>query len=79
VKSSNDVYTFLRYEIKSGLNFQMNFGRSIGRSYRMYNEQVSLGMPLTYFDDKRIQINQDFSDSWLLKLGIFYRLNMDKS
>lgn len=79
VKSTNDVYTFLRYETKNGLNFHMNFGRSIGRSYRMYNEQVTLGMPLTYFDDQRIQINQDFSDSWLFKLGVFYRLSLDRS
>jgi hypothetical protein len=79
VKSTNDIYTFLRYETKSGLNFQMNFGRSIGRSYRMFSEQVALGMPLTYFDDQRIQINQDFSDSWLFKLGVFYRLNLDES
>ena len=79
VKSTNDIYTFLRYETKSGLNFQMNFGRSIGRTYRMFREQVTLGMPLTYFDDQRIQINQDFSDSWLFKLGVFYRLSLNKS
>jgi hypothetical protein len=79
VKSTNDVYTFLRYETKNGLNFHMDFGRSIGRTYRMFREQVTLGMPLTYFDDQRIQINQDFSDSWLFKLGVFYRLNLDKS
>ena len=79
VKSTNDVYTFLRYETKNGLNFHMDFGRSIGRTYRMFREQVTLGMPITYFDDQRIQINQDFSDSWLFKLGVFYRLNLDKS
>ena len=61
---------------KNGLNFQLGFGRSIGRSYRIYNEKVSLGLPLFNFGDSRTQLNADFSDSWFFKATVFYRFGL---
>lgn len=78
VKSTNELTTYFQYGTKSGLNFQMGFGRSLGRSYRIYNEKVSLGLPLFYFGDNRMQLNTDFSDSWLFKISAFYRLKLEK-
>lgn len=75
-RSTNDVYTYFQYGMKNGINFQLGVGRSIGRSYRIYNEQVTLGIPLFYFGDNRTQLNTDFSDSWLFKIGAFYRLKL---
>jgi hypothetical protein len=76
VRSANDIYTYMQYGTKSGIHFQLGFGRSMGRSYRMYNQTVTMGMPLVYFGDNRAQLNSDFSDSWLLKLAVFYRLKL---
>lgn len=76
VKSTNDLYANVQYEIKNGFNIQLGVGRSLGRSYRMYNEKVSFGMPLSYFGDNRTQLNTDFSDGWLIKLTAFYRLKL---
>ncbi|MEX2484657.1 MAG: DUF6268 family outer membrane beta-barrel protein, partial [Brumimicrobium sp.] len=75
-KSTNDVSTYLQYGMKNGLNFQLSVGHSLGRSYRVYDEKVSLGVPLAYFGDNREQLNADFADGWLFKVGVFYRLKL---
>jgi hypothetical protein len=75
-KSTNDVYTYFQYETKKGINFQLGVGHSLGRSYRVYDEKVSLGVPLAYFGDNRRQLNSDFSDGWLIKASVFYRLKL---
>lgn len=77
VKSTNDIYSYFQYGTKKGLNFQLGFGRSIGRTYRMYDDKVSLALPLFNFGDNRTQLNSDFSDNWLIKVGVFYRLELD--
>ena len=75
-KSTNDVYSYLQYDIKSGVNIQLGIGRSLGRSYRVYDDKVSFALPLVSFNDNRNQLNTDFSDGWLFKVGIFYRLKI---
>jgi len=42
----------------------------------MYDEKVSLAMPLAYFGDNRTQLNTDFSDGWIYKFTAFYRLKI---
>ena len=75
-RSTNEVYAYVQYGMSNGVNFQLGAGRSIGRSYRMYNESVNFSLPLVYFGDDRKQLNTDFSDSWLIKGTVFYRLNL---
>ena len=79
VKFSQDLYTYFQYETKKGFNFQLGLGRSLGRSYRIYNEKISLGLPLVNIGDHRKQLNTDFSDSWLFKVAVFYRLKLKKN
>ncbi|MFK8045038.1 MAG: DUF6268 family outer membrane beta-barrel protein [Crocinitomicaceae bacterium] len=74
-RSTNDLYTYLQYSLKSGINLQLGVGRSVARSYRIYNETVDFAMPLVYFGNERSQLNADFSDSWLFKVSAFYRLD----
>jgi len=78
-KASNDLYAYFQYEMKNGLNFQVSIGRAIGRSYRIYNEKISFALPLAKFGDDRTQLNNDFSDSWIFKVGVFYRYKYEKS
>ena len=75
-RTSNDLYTYLQYGMKNGLNFQLGFGRSIGRLYSFYTEKIALRLPPFNFGDNRSQLNSGFSDSWLFKLAIFYRLKL---
>ncbi len=77
VKSTNDLYAYLQYGFNNGLNFQLAFGRSLARSYRIYEEKVDFGMPLFYAGDNRTQLNSDFKDGWLFKLALFYRLKIN--
>ena len=72
VKSAQDIYSYCQYETKGGLNFQLGFGRSLGRSYRIYNDKISFALPLFTFGDDREQLNTDFSDSWLFKVAFAY-------
>ncbi len=76
-RSTNETYLYVQYGLKNGVNFQLGLGRSIGRSYRMFYERVNFSLPLVYFGDERKQLNTDFSDSWLLKGTVFYRLNLE--
>lgn len=76
-KSAKDLYAYMQYEMGSGFHVQLGVGRSIGRHYRMYDEQMSFGLPLISFGDDRNQLNEDFEDSWLVKASVFYRLKLD--
>ena len=75
-RATNDIYSYFQYGLENGINFQVGVGRSIGRSYRIFDEKVSVGIPLAYFGDNREQLNIDFEDSWLFKIGAFYRLKL---
>jgi hypothetical protein len=75
-RSTNEVVTYFQYELKNGINIQPGIGRSIARSYRIYDEQVDFGLPLLYFGDNRTQLNTDFSDGWIFKVSTFYRLKL---
>lgn len=75
-RSTNELTTYIQFETKSGINVQAGVGHSFARSYRVYNEKVSLGIPLRYFGDERKQLNTDFSDGWIFKASVFYRLKL---
>lgn len=75
-KAAKDLYTYFQYGFENGLQIQLGFGRTLGRTYLMYDEKVSLGMPLVYFGDNRTQLNTEFDDGWLFKVSAFYRLKL---
>ncbi|MFY0652023.1 MAG: hypothetical protein JXQ96_08330 [Cyclobacteriaceae bacterium] len=75
-KGAKDLYTYFQYGLENGLQIQLGFGRSIGRTYLMYDEKVSFGMPLVYFGDDRTELNSEFEDGWLFKVSAFYRLKL---
>lgn len=75
-RSTNEIATYLRYEMNSGISFQTGVGHSFARSYQVYNSGVSLGMPLHYFGDDRKQLNNDFSDGWVFNVSLSYRLKL---
>ncbi len=77
-KNSNDLYTYFQYAMKNGVNIQLGVGRSIGRSYGLYDEEVLFAIPLVKFGDNRSQLNNDFADSWLLKATMIYRIKIQQ-
>jgi hypothetical protein len=78
-KSSNDLIAYFQYGLNNGINLQVGVGRSIGRSFRLYNEKIAFALPLAKFSDNRTQLNSDFSDSWVFKVGVFYRYDIEGS
>lgn len=77
-RSANDLYAYIQHQLTNGIHLQVGVGRSLGRSYRVYNESISFAIPLVSFNDNRQQLNTDFQDSWLIKLSAFYRLDLEK-
>ncbi len=75
-RSTNELLGYMQYSTKRGINFQLGFGHTAGRSFRIYEDKVAMGMPLLYIDDNRQQINLDFSDGFLFKASVFYRLDL---
>lgn len=74
VKATNELSLYFQYGFSNGINIQLACGRSLGRSYRIFNEKVNWGMPLYYNGDNRTQLNTDFSDGWIFKVALFYRI-----
>jgi hypothetical protein len=70
-RATNDIYSFFQYGLDNGINFQLVVERSIGKSYRIFDEEVSFTVPLAYFDVNREQLNIDFENSWLFKIASF--------
>tara|TARA_B100000508_G_scaffold141093_1_gene146600 strand:- start:116136 stop:117065 length:930 start_codon:yes stop_codon:yes gene_type:complete len=78
-RSTNEVSVYGHYEFKNNVNVKLGLGYSVGRSFRMYDEKVKLGIPLTYIGDQRNQINSDLSDGWIIDFSLFYRFHFDSS
>lgn len=76
-RSTKDLYAYYQYSLNNGVNIQLSFGRSIGRTYQAYSKKIDFGLPLLDFGDNRTQLNTDFTDSWLFKIALFYRLNLE--
>ena len=76
-KSAKDLYSYVQYAMGNGINLQLCIGRSIGRTYEVYDEGGKFGIPLVYFGDNRSIRNFVFQDSWLFKARLFYRLHLN--
>ncbi len=79
-KSTNEFFAYLKFNFGKSICFLTKVGYSIGRSYRVYNEndKVNFGLPATFIGPKRKQLNDDFSDGLLLQIGLLYRFSLEK-
>ena len=75
-RATNDIYSFFQYGLDNRIIIQLVVGRSIGRTYRTFDEEVSFAVPLAYFEDNPVKLNIDFENSWLFKIAAFYRLKL---
>ena len=78
-KSTNEIYTYLQFDLPKGIILQTNVGYSIARNYRTYdiNDQINWGFSAFKFGDNRKQLNTDFSDGLILKAKLVYRFSLD--
>lgn len=79
-RSTNELFVYLKYNLSPSLSIQAKVGRSIGRSFRVYDEddKVTFGLPATFIGSKRKQLNSDFSDGLVFQLSFLYRFQLNK-
>ena len=75
VKASNEVFSYLKFNLGKSLSIQTRVGYSIGRSYRVYDEtdKITVGSILIKIGDDREQLNTDFSDGLVYQASLLYR------
>lgn len=77
VKSSNELFSYLRFNLSPSLMIQAKLGYTLGRSYRVFNEsdKITVGSILIRVGDDRQQLNTDFSDGLVYQTTLVYRFN----
>jgi hypothetical protein len=80
VKTSNELCTYLRFNITDGLFVQVKGGYTLGRHYRVYakDDKITFGSVLIRVGDDRTQLNTDFSDGFVYQAMLVYRFNNEK-
>ena len=75
VKTTNDLYGYLKFNLSKGLSLQTRVGYSLGRSYRVYDEsdKITFGSVLIRVGDDRQQLNTDFANSFVYQFTLQYR------
>lgn len=76
VRQTNEVFTYFKFNFGKSIIFQTKVGQSFGRKFRVYNDddKVDFALPLTFFNDRRKQLNTNFSNGLLFQLVLIYRL-----
>jgi hypothetical protein len=77
VKASNEIFSYLKFNLSPSLSVQTRVGYSVGRSYRVYDEddKITVGSILIRIGDDRQQLNTDFEDGLVYQVGLLYRFN----
>ncbi len=79
VKATNELFSYLKFNLTESLSIQTRLGYSIGRSFRVYDEgdKISFGSVLIKVGDDRQQLNTDFSDGFIYQATLLYRFITD--
>jgi len=80
VKKSNDIYGYLQFNLTKSVLLQTKTGYTIGRSYKVYNDndKADLGLSAFRFGDDRTVLNPTFKDGLVFKVRLIYRFHIDK-
>lgn len=79
VKATNEVFSYLKFNLNNNISVYTRLGYSVGRSYRVYDEteKISFGSVLIRVGDERQQLNTDFSDGFIYQAALLYRFATD--
>jgi hypothetical protein len=75
-KSSNELYSYLRYRITPSLLLDFKLGYAFFRSYRVFDkrDKVDFSVASIYIGNDRNQLNANFNDSAIFNIDLHYRL-----
>ena len=78
-RTTNEIYGYLKFNITKSFSIQTKLGQSIGRSFRVYdeNDKVTFSLPTIYIGHKRQPLNSDFSDGQIFQIVLLYRFNFN--
>jgi Domain of unknown function (DUF6268) len=79
VKATNELFSYLKFNLNKNFSIQTKVGYSVGRSFRVYdeNDKISYGSVLIKVGDDRQQLNTDFSDGFIYQATMLYRFITD--
>jgi hypothetical protein len=78
VKKSNDLFGYLQFNLTKSLLLQTKTGYTIGRSYKVYNDndKADFGFSAFRFGDERTVLNPTFKDGLIFKIRLIYRYHL---
>lgn len=79
-RSTNEFFAYLKFNLSKSLSIQTKVGQSLGRSYRVYdeNDKVNFCLPATFIGPKRHQLNTNFANGQIFQVTLLYRINLEK-
>jgi len=77
-KTSNELLSYLRFQLSKSLYINTKVGYAISRNYKVYdaNDKISFALTNIYFGDDRTQLNERFKDGAIFKIELLYRINL---
>lgn len=78
VRSTTELYAYLKFNCTKNLSLYTKLGRSFGRSYKVYNsnDKVDMALPMKFVGHQRNQLNTNFSDGLIFQVSLLYRINL---
>jgi len=78
VKSSNELFTYLRFQLGKSIYLKTKVGYSMSRNYKIFDNQdkVNLALSSIYFGPNRSQLNTNFEKGLIFKLELIYRFHL---
>ncbi len=78
VKSVNELFVYLQFNLTKRLIIQGKAGYSIGRNHRVYNsgDQYDFAFSAVRFGDDRLKQNTDFKNGLMFQTRLIYRLQL---
>ena len=76
-RSSNELYTYLQFQLGKSLYVKTKVGYTISRTYKVFdnNDKVTLNLGSIYIGDQRDQLNTNFEKDVVFKAELFYRIH----
>ena len=77
-KATNELFTYLHFNLSDNILLKTKVGYSIGRNYRIYDieDRVTWGLSAFRFNDDRAQLNGDFEDGLVFRAELIYRFRI---
>ena len=78
-KVSNELVSYLRFQLSNSLYMNTKVGYAIRRNYEVYDikDKINFAFGPFYFGDDRTLLNERFKDGVIFKVELFYRLHFD--